>query len=119
MGFNQPHMMMSYLKMKASKGKFNNTNPRQQSEEVSKDSTYGDQMTRAMAAHQNGLESFPPLAAGVIACLATGVDKEHAGQIACLHLLSRTVFNIFYQFLPPTEAVGLGRTVSWAVSLLT
>merc|ERR1712137_1495195 len=81
--FNQPHMMMMYLKMKAAKGKLSNTNPRQQSEEVSKDATYGEQMTRAMAAHQNGLESFPPLAAGVLACVATGVDKEYAGQIAC------------------------------------
>mmetsp|Transcript_67767 Transcript_67767/g.201604 ORF Transcript_67767/g.201604 Transcript_67767/m.201604 type:complete len:168 (+) Transcript_67767:79-582(+) len=117
--FNAPHMMTLYLKIKASKGNLDNEDPRKQGEKLKADPTYGGILSRALAAHQNGLESFPVLAAGVVACMATGADKKTAGQLACCHLLSRVAFNIFYVVLPPSPAVGLARTISWAVSLMT
>mmetsp|Transcript_44961 Transcript_44961/g.90725 ORF Transcript_44961/g.90725 Transcript_44961/m.90725 type:complete len:170 (-) Transcript_44961:135-644(-) len=117
--FNTPHMMTMYLKSKALKGMPNNTNPRAQTEELKKDAKYGDVLARALAAHQNGLESFPVFAAGVLACLAAGVDRAKAGKIAAMHLLSRVAFNFFYFGLGPSDAVGFMRTASWAASLLT
>eukprot|EP00413_Alexandrium_margalefii_P035774 CAMPEP_0204599512 /NCGR_PEP_ID=MMETSP0661-20131031/54868_1 /ASSEMBLY_ACC=CAM_ASM_000606 /TAXON_ID=109239 /ORGANISM="Alexandrium margalefi, Strain AMGDE01CS-322" /LENGTH=192 /DNA_ID=CAMNT_0051610245 /DNA_START=102 /DNA_END=681 /DNA_ORIENTATION=+ len=117
--FNAPHMVTMYLKFKASKGQIDNNNPRAQSEKVKQDEVYGDIMGRALAAHQNGLESFPVLAAGVLACMAAAVDKAAVGKLACAHLLSRIAFNVCYILLPQSGAVGVARTVAWAASLLS
>merc|ERR1711933_243604 len=112
-------MMVLYLKIKASKGNANNTNPRAQTETLKADPVLGDAISRGMAAHNNGLESFPVFAAGILACMAAGVDRRIAGKIASAHLLLRGAFNICYVLLPPSEfPVGVMRTFSWAMSLL-
>ncbi|CAK0854186.1 unnamed protein product [Prorocentrum cordatum] len=117
--YNSPHMVMMYLKQKASKHMPNNTNPRGQTEELKKDKEVGETLQRAQAAHQNGLESFPVFAAGVMACFASGADRQTVGKIATAHLLSRAAFNVFYIALPPTDAVGVCRSLSWIASLLS
>eukprot|EP00930_Biecheleria_cincta_P026843 TRINITY_DN18875_c1_g1_i1.p1 TRINITY_DN18875_c1_g1~~TRINITY_DN18875_c1_g1_i1.p1 ORF type:complete len:169 (-),score=31.60 TRINITY_DN18875_c1_g1_i1:179-685(-) len=116
--FNAPHMMCMYIKMKAA-GMPDNKDPRAQTDELKKDPQYGGVLARALAAHQNGLESFPPFAAGVLACLATGADAVKAGQLAAFHLFSRVGFNFFYFGLEPSDAVGACRTLSWVMSLLS
>eukprot|EP00933_Yihiella_yeosuensis_P082257 TRINITY_DN96068_c0_g1_i1.p1 TRINITY_DN96068_c0_g1~~TRINITY_DN96068_c0_g1_i1.p1 ORF type:complete len:170 (+),score=29.90 TRINITY_DN96068_c0_g1_i1:84-593(+) len=119
--FNSPHMVKLYLTAQAAGGldKVNNNNPRAQFEQLKENKEYGDVITRAQAAHLNGLESFPVFAAGVLACVAVGADKVKAGKLACAHLLSRLGFNIFYIACGKSVPGGVARSLCWVVSLLT
>eukprot|EP00928_Gymnodinium_smaydae_P091755 TRINITY_DN75495_c0_g1_i1.p1 TRINITY_DN75495_c0_g1~~TRINITY_DN75495_c0_g1_i1.p1 ORF type:complete len:168 (-),score=35.32 TRINITY_DN75495_c0_g1_i1:88-591(-) len=118
--FNMPHMVKMYVTAKATgdAAKIKNENPRAQFDELKFDKTYGDLLQRVQAAHQNGLESFPPFAAGLLAATVAGVDKTTIGKLAAFHLLARTAFNVFYiGFSTPGPAAV--RSVMWMLSLLS
>ncbi|CAE7233740.1 PKD2L1 [Symbiodinium sp. CCMP2592] len=93
--YNTPHMWRMYLMSKAAGGvdKIKNENPRGQKEEMTKHPVYGEAIVRAEAAHQNGLESFPVFAAGILGATLMGVDKATVGKLASFHLVCRTAFN--------------------------
>eukprot|EP00929_Paragymnodinium_shiwhaense_P122588 TRINITY_DN9545_c0_g1_i1.p2 TRINITY_DN9545_c0_g1~~TRINITY_DN9545_c0_g1_i1.p2 ORF type:complete len:169 (-),score=47.99 TRINITY_DN9545_c0_g1_i1:151-657(-) len=118
--YNTPHMVKMYLTSQAAGGgsKVKNENPRQQYEAIKEDKTYGDALVRAQAAHQNGLESFPVFAAGVLACVATGADKKLVGKLAAFHLAARAGFNVFYICFQ-TPLAGVMRSNAWVASLLS
>mmetsp|Transcript_75994 Transcript_75994/g.122749 ORF Transcript_75994/g.122749 Transcript_75994/m.122749 type:complete len:172 (+) Transcript_75994:101-616(+) len=119
--FNTPHMVKLYWTSKATGGPggINNNNPRAQYEELKSDRGYGDDISRAQAAHSNGLESFPVFGVGVVACLAVGADNTLAGKLACAHLISRVGNNILYMGVSTNFAGGVARSACWFVSLLT
>eukprot|EP00442_Polarella_glacialis_P050828 CAMPEP_0115158266 /NCGR_PEP_ID=MMETSP0227-20121206/69486_1 /TAXON_ID=89957 /ORGANISM="Polarella glacialis, Strain CCMP 1383" /LENGTH=164 /DNA_ID=CAMNT_0002569697 /DNA_START=57 /DNA_END=547 /DNA_ORIENTATION=- len=119
--FNTPHMVKicSNNNNNNQNHNNNNNNPRAQYEELKSDRGYGDDISRAQAAHSNGLESFPVFGVGVVACLAVGADNTLAGKLACAHLISRVGFNIFYMGVSTNLAGGAARSICWFVSLLT
>lgn len=114
--YNAPHMVR-VLASALSDGVYDNTMPRQQLQDImsSKDASY-EIVQKAQAAHQNGLESFPPFAAGVLAAWFAGVDSATAGKLASLHLLCRAAFNVVY-LCPSKKALGVLRSVLWVASL--
>lgn len=69
---------------------------------------------RALAAHQNQIESFPLFAAGVLAATASNVGSVLVGYLAVLHLISRLAF--FYLYL---KDVATARSLTWLVSFGT
>merc|ERR1711879_918420 len=112
MGYNLPHMVRMYYIQQAT-GFIDNANPRKQMESL-KDN---DTIFRCQAAHQNGLESFPLFAAGILAALKAGVDKKVMGQVAFFHLVTRVVYNVAYtQF--EGQPAGVIRTTSWFLGAL-
>eukprot|EP00927_Polykrikos_kofoidii_P050207 TRINITY_DN44128_c0_g1_i1.p1 TRINITY_DN44128_c0_g1~~TRINITY_DN44128_c0_g1_i1.p1 ORF type:complete len:168 (-),score=24.89 TRINITY_DN44128_c0_g1_i1:67-570(-) len=114
--YNMPHMVRIYGVAKRTGKPIDNTNPRKQVEELMKNGD--DSIIKPQAAHQNGLESFPPFAAGVLAVVATGADAVLAGKLATLHLLSRFGFNLLYMGTSG-EGPATIRSLMWLVSLWT
>merc|ERR1712087_166115 len=107
-----------FVTAQASGGKVKNENPRAQFDQLKDNSEYGDLLVRAQAAHQNGLESFPVFAAGLLAAMVAGVDKKTVGKLAAFHLFMRGIFNTAYiGFCTP--AAGLVRSSAWIGSLLS
>jgi uncharacterized MAPEG superfamily protein len=66
----------------------------------------GHASQRAWAAHQNGLESFPVFAAGVLAALHAGVDASVASSLATTHVLARALYTIWYVSVCRSERLG-------------
>mmetsp|Transcript_15680 Transcript_15680/g.37224 ORF Transcript_15680/g.37224 Transcript_15680/m.37224 type:complete len:168 (-) Transcript_15680:141-644(-) len=118
--YNMPHMWRMHLTSKAAGGisKIKNENPRAQKEEMTKHPVYGEAIVRAEAAHQNGLESFPVFAAGILGATMMGVDKATVGKLASFHLLCRAAFNVLYMGFN-TPGPSNGRTLAWFLSLLS
>ncbi|MBR9912575.1 MAG: MAPEG family protein [Gammaproteobacteria bacterium] len=69
---------------------------------------------RALAAHQNQIESFPFFAAGVLAATATGVTGSVADYLALAYVLARLVY--LYCYL---KDIALLRSVVWGVGFLS
>mmetsp|Transcript_23724 Transcript_23724/g.53798 ORF Transcript_23724/g.53798 Transcript_23724/m.53798 type:complete len:167 (-) Transcript_23724:91-591(-) len=117
--YNSAHMVKLTLHLTASKGVLNNDNPRAHADQIiASDKKYGPIMARCNAAHNNGLESFPVFAAGVLACELAGVDKTTVGKLCTFHLLTRVAFNVFYMGFADNTA-GAARTVVWVLSLVS
>merc|ERR1719223_1342965 len=91
-----------------------NKNPRAQLDGILSKGT-NSLVSKAQAAHLNGLESFPPFAAGVLAVVATGADHAQAGNLCSLHLLCRAAFNVLYMGTSGEGAAAL-RSVMWLLS---
>jgi len=66
----------------------------------------GHASQRAWAAHQNGLESFPVFAAGVLAALHAGVDAKVASSLATAHVTARACYTVWYTFFNTSERLG-------------
>ncbi len=78
------------IEMAKSPGGYDNKNPREQQARLE------GRGKRAAAAHANGFESFPPFAAGVLACHVTGASPHVALGLACAYLVSRALYPFFY-----------------------
>lgn len=68
---------------------------------------------RALAAHQNGFESFPAFAAGVLATLVTGADPHLASAFSITYVVARALYAVFY-----IADIATLRSVVWIVGLL-
>eukprot|EP00429_Kryptoperidinium_foliaceum_P104516 CAMPEP_0176263298 /NCGR_PEP_ID=MMETSP0121_2-20121125/41053_1 /TAXON_ID=160619 /ORGANISM="Kryptoperidinium foliaceum, Strain CCMP 1326" /LENGTH=183 /DNA_ID=CAMNT_0017603289 /DNA_START=29 /DNA_END=581 /DNA_ORIENTATION=- len=115
--YNMPHMVRGYLTSKVAP--LLAASPNTQYEEVSKDETYGELIKRAQWTHNNGLESFPVFAAGVIAATVAGVERRIVGKLAAFHLLTRCAYSALYMGGGTSEQAGYGRAVVWMLSLLS
>merc|ERR1712194_545378 len=85
--------------------KFDNSNPRGEGSAM---------ISRANAAHNNGLESFPLFAAGVLGAVAMKADMEAVGQLSALYLVVRTGFNVVY-ITSTSQSMGALRSTLWLV----
>lgn len=74
---------------KASEG-YNNSSPRSQQAQLS---GWG---ARALAAHQNQIESFPIFAAGMIVAIITNLDPHTAGSLGMVYIAARVIFLFAY-----------------------
>ena len=72
-------------------GGYDNNNPRQQQAALD---SWGQ---RALAAHNNQLESFPLFAAGILVAVATGVQSNAVGYLAAAYIVARLAY--FYLYL--------------------
>lgn len=89
----------------AASGGYDNKNPREQQAKLT---GWG---ARAMAAHQNQIESFPLFAAGILVATIAGVDVALAGNIAIVYLVARVIFTYAY-----IKDISTFRSMVWIVS---
>eukprot|EP00445_Apocalathium_hangoei_P005488 CAMPEP_0203852200 /NCGR_PEP_ID=MMETSP0359-20131031/7782_1 /ASSEMBLY_ACC=CAM_ASM_000338 /TAXON_ID=268821 /ORGANISM="Scrippsiella Hangoei, Strain SHTV-5" /LENGTH=167 /DNA_ID=CAMNT_0050768307 /DNA_START=52 /DNA_END=555 /DNA_ORIENTATION=+ len=113
--YNMPHMVRMFYIHKGG-DKLDNINPREQVQKLCA-SGKGDMISKAQSAHQNGLESFPPFAAGVLAATIAGVPGSLVGQLCSTHLFARLGFNITYIW-GKGDATAAIRSSFWVLSLL-
>ena len=78
------------LAIEQSKLGYDNNNPRGQQASLE------GRGKRALAAHQNQIESFPLFAAGVLVAAVVKVDSELVGYIALAYIVSRIIYIILY-----------------------
>jgi len=91
-------------------GSYDNNYPRKQQERLK---GWGQ---RALAAHQNTIESFPFFVAGVLVAHIGGVEPRLIAKIACLILASRVLFLAAYNLnIAPIRS--LSWIASWAGNL--
>lgn len=86
---------------------YDNNNPRQQQAALT---GFG---SRALAAHQNQIESFPLFAAAVLVPTVVGVTSVVVGYLAVLFVVCRVAF--FYLYLKDIASV---RSLIWVISYL-
>ncbi len=55
-----------------------------------------EQGQRALAAHENQIESFPLFAAGVLVALAAGINSAMVDYLAIAYIVSRIIFLYAY-----------------------
>lgn len=65
---------------------------------------------RALAAHQNALEGFPPFAAAVLVAHLTGANPTIAAALAITYCASRVLYTAFY-----ITGQGTLRSLVWGV----
>jgi uncharacterized MAPEG superfamily protein len=68
---------------------------------------------RAVAAHQNGFETFAPFVAGVLVAHVTGVRPQLASLLVLAHLVSRVVYPFLY-----INNLATLRSLVWGVGAL-
>jgi len=68
---------------------------------------------RAVAAHQNGFEAFPPFAVAVLAAVATGADPIWTARLAVVFVAARTLYTPLYIL-----DLDLLRSSVWTVGFL-
>jgi len=51
---------------------------------------------RAVAAHLNGFEAFPPFAAAVLVAVATGADPAWTARLAVVFVVARALYTPLY-----------------------
>lgn len=78
------------IEMAKSPGGYDNKHPREQQAKLE------GRGKRAAAAHANGFESFPPFAAGVLACHVTGASPTVAVGLAWTYVAARVLYPFFY-----------------------
>jgi uncharacterized MAPEG superfamily protein len=74
----------------AATGGYDNSSPRSQQAQLS------DWGARALAAHQNQIESFPLFAVGMLVAIISGVDAGTAGNLGIAYLVARVIFLYAY-----------------------
>lgn len=84
-----PKIPLSMAAAKRPEG-YDNANPRDQQAKLE---GWGK---RAVAAHNNGWESFPPFAAGALIAHVTGASPEWALRLCIAYLVARTLYAIIY-----------------------
>lgn len=85
-------------------GGYDNVNPRAQQDRLT---GWG---ARARAAHNNGLESFAPFAAGVLVAHVTHADPKWSTILALLHVGARALYPALY-----IAGVGGLRSAVWSI----
>lgn len=83
---------------------YDNNNPRAQQDSLE---GWG---RRALAIHQNQLESFPFFAAGILVVIALGITSQWVDIVAITYLVSRVVYMLCY-----LKNWGMMRSTVWAV----
>ena len=84
-----PKVTLSGAMAKQPEG-YDNRNPRDQQAKLT------GAGRRAVAAHSNGFESFPPFAAGVLACEVTQARPQVAAILAVVYVVARALYPVFY-----------------------
>jgi uncharacterized MAPEG superfamily protein len=87
---------------------YNNRNPRDQQTKLT---GWGK---RALGAHLNGFESFPPFAAGVLIAHVSQANPKHALYLAVGHLACRTLYPVLY-----IADIHAARSVVWALGFVS
>ncbi|MGY8834216.1 MAG: MAPEG family protein, partial [Pseudomonadales bacterium] len=87
---------------------YDNSNPREQ--QASLDGLG----KRALAAHQNQLESFPIFAAGILVATATGMVSSAIDYLAIAYIVARVAYIFYYLNDRPTL-----RTLVWGVGFIS
>ena len=95
------------VEMAKAPGGYNNHDPRAQQASLE------GRGRRAAAAHANGFEAFPPFAAGVLVCHATGAAPSIALALAVVHLVARAIYPLLYNL----DRASL-RSAIWFVGFL-
>ena len=91
-----------------SPGGYDNNNPREQC------ATLDGRGKRALAAHQNQIESFPLFAAGVLVAVLSGVTSNVVDWLAIAYIVARLLYLYFYL----VDRASL-RSLVWAVGYLS
>lgn len=86
---------------------YDNHNPRDQQ------ATLTGWGRRAVAAHKNGFEAFPPFAAAVLVAVAAGADPAWTTRLAVVFVAARTLYTPLYIF-----DLDLLRSSVWTVGFL-
>ncbi len=89
--------------VKTSKG-YDNSNPREQQSNLE---GWGK---RALAAHQNQLESFPLFAAGILVVTVTNTSSGMIDNLAIAYIAARVAYLLCY-----LKDIALVRTLVWGV----
>ena len=96
---------LGYLQSKQPGG-YDNHNPRQQQAALT------GMGQRAVAAHNNAFEAFPPFATGVLLALWAQAPVEQMQMLCIVHVVARIGHAIFY-----LADLSTLRSLSWAVGL--
>jgi len=97
------------LEMKKQEGGYNNRDPRAQQTRL-------DGLgRRALGAHHNAIEAFPPFAAAVLAAIQRGVAVSTVAYLSLAFVAVRTLYMVAYLADQPTVrsslwALGIGAT---------
>jgi len=100
-------MPLARAQLQSSEG-YNNNNPRDQQEALD---GWGK---RALAAHQNQIESFPLFAAGILVATVSGVTSSVVTYLAIAFIVARVVY--LYCYLKNIATV---RSLVWCVGLFS
>lgn len=99
--------MVAGGEMKRMEGGYDNRDPRAQQQQLA------GRGRRAIAAHQNGLEAFPPFAAGVLAAIQRGGNATVLAVLAAGFVVVRTVYMVAYLDDKPGLRSGM-----WSLGML-
>jgi len=91
-----------------SKEGYNNNNPREQQDALT------GAGRRALAIHQNQIESFPLFAAGVLVATATSLGSPAVGYLAIAYIVARIVYVICYM-----KDLATLRSAVWSVGFFS
>ncbi len=86
---------------------YDNSNPRKQQDELD---GWGQ---RALAAHQNQIESFPLFAAGILVVAATGVESTAITYLSMSYILARVLYIYLY-----IKDIATLRSIAWSVGFI-
>lgn len=89
-------------------GGYNNRAPREQQASLE------GWAKRALAAHENQIESFPLFAAGVLVVMATGVESAVTGYLALAYIVARIAYLFCY-----VKGISTLRSMVWGVGYLS
>ena len=87
---------------------YDNNNPREQQ------ASLNGMGKRALAAHQNQMESFPIFAAGILVATATGMVSSAIDYLAITYIVARVAYIFYYLKDRPTL-----RTLVWSVGFIS
>lgn len=103
--------------MAASRGLYDNADPRGFCEAVSRDTRLDEgtrqRILRAEGAARNGLETVGFFASGVVAGHVAGVAPAAFDALALGYLAARLAYMAFHVWLPETCAAAGGRSAVW------
>ena len=100
-----PKGVASYEQSKLTGG-YDNDDPRVQRKQLS------GRGARAQAAHENGIEAFPPFAAAVFVSHLAGGDPSIATYLAITFVAARTLYPLAY-----LSGIGWLRTIVFSVGM--
>ena len=103
-GFSKLPLIIAQVKQP---GGYDNRTPRQQQNQLNE---WGQ---RALAAHQNQIESFPLFAAGVLVVTATETLSESITALCIIYLIARVLFIGLY-----VKNLATYRSIVWGVGFL-